>query len=487
MSASREKKVRQERGTDYVSPKEEKERKECAEVRRTTVIFTICAVLFVFGVAAMALWNSGTIQRGAAAVRVNGETFTAADFAYYYYNARANLLNSSAGSEVDTSKSLRLQDHTAGAGTWFDYVSNKAVQALTNAAAAAQAAKSAGFTADDKISEQLNEALSSLSDAATSYGYTTSQYLKAIYGPLMTTKVLERNLRMTALADAYVESISGADNFSDADLTAAYDADPDSFCTVHFESVAFLAADYMSSDASAESSTESGTSDTDSDVAAAAALGASQEAAAQASVRVKNGESAQAVADELGASYSDYKTYKDSSDLSTWLFDAARQEGDVTVLDYYGAGAQLVVFHGKERADFFPVNVRHILVEDEAKANELLEQFNAGDKSEASFAALAEENSTDTGSSSNGGLYENVYVGQMVKPFEDWCFDASRQVGDVGIVQTDYGYHVMYFSGRSDTPYWKTLAASKLATDSVNALTESATSERLNGIRFIDN
>jgi hypothetical protein len=33
----------------------------------------------------------------------------------------------------------------------------------------------------------------------------------------------------------------------------------------------------------------------------------------------------------------------------------------------------------------------------------------------------------------------------MVAEFENWCFDESRKPGDTGIVQTTYGYHVMYF------------------------------------------
>jgi len=33
----------------------------------------------------------------------------------------------------------------------------------------------------------------------------------------------------------------------------------------------------------------------------------------------------------------------------------------------------------------------------------------------------------------------------MVKNFNDWCFDPNRQVGDTGIVQTDFGYHIIYF------------------------------------------
>lgn len=42
-----------------------------------------------------------------------------------------------------------------------------------------------------------------------------------------------------------------------------------------------------------------------------------------------------------------------------------------------------------------------------------------------------------------------VNLGQMVKPFEEWCF-ASHNVGDIDIVETDYGYHVMYFVGKEE-------------------------------------
>jgi len=42
-----------------------------------------------------------------------------------------------------------------------------------------------------------------------------------------------------------------------------------------------------------------------------------------------------------------------------------------------------------------------------------------------------------------------VSVGQMVPEFEKWCYDPARKVGDKGIVQTDYGFHVMFFVGKT--------------------------------------
>ena len=68
-------------------------------------------------------------------------------------------------------------------------------------------------------------------------------------------------------------------------------------------------------------------------------------------------------------------------------------------------------------------------------------------------SALANEKSTDTGSNTNGGLYEDVYPGQMVTAFNDWCFDSARKSGDTGIVETTYGYHVIYYVGTTGQTY----------------------------------
>ena len=41
----------------------------------------------------------------------------------------------------------------------------------------------------------------------------------------------------------------------------------------------------------------------------------------------------------------------------------------------------------------------------------------------------------------------------MVTNFNDWCFDEARKSGDTGIVESTYGYHIMYFVGDSETTY----------------------------------
>ncbi len=101
-----------------------------------------------------------------------------------------------------------------------------------------------------------------------------------------------------------------------------------------------------------------------------------------------------------------------------------------------------------------------------AKAEELLAQWEAGDATEDSFAQLAQENSADTSSASNGGLlqYVSPYSG-YVDTFTQWSLDPSRQPGDTGIIQNTgssvKGYHIMYFAGWDD-PVWAVSAKNAL-------------------------
>lgn len=107
------------------------------------------------------------------------------------------------------------------------------------------------------------------------------------------------------------------------------------------------------------------------------------------------------------------------------------------------------------------INVRHVLIpladdgtmdDTLAQAQQLYEEWKAAGATEEDFIQMAKDHSQD-GNASSGGLYEDVYPGQMVDTFNDWCFDESRQAGDHGIVETPYGAHIMYFVGASDTVY----------------------------------
>jgi len=89
-------------------------------------------------------------------------------------------------------------------------------------------------------------------------------------------------------------------------------------------------------------------------------------------------------------------------------------------------------------------SARHILVDSEAKCNELKVQINSG---EISFEQAAKENSTCP-SGANGGELGTFSQGQMVPEFDKVVF--NDEVGVVhGPVKTQFGYHLLEVTERS--------------------------------------
>lgn len=178
---------------------------------------------------------------------------------------------------------------------------------------------------------------------------------------------------------------------------------------------------------------------------------------------------------------------------------------DQEIEDYFDENSEMFTTYGIEKSDVPNVNVRHILIkpeqsEDETEisaeawneakeeAEQLLKEWKDGDATEESFADLATEHSTDGGSNTNGGLYEDVYPGQMVDTFNDWCFDSKRKAGDIGIVKTTYGYHIMYYVSATENYYWKTTAEKELHfskyQEALAAIAEQYTSEPTKKLRL---
>ena len=122
------------------------------------------------------------------------------------------------------------------------------------------------------------------------------------------------------------------------------------------------------------------------------------------------------------------------------------------------------------------------------KAEELLNQWKSGEATEESFGTLAAINTADTGSADTGGLYENVKQGDMVTEFNDWCFDAARKAGDTGIVETTYGYHIMYFVSTGDAA-WKVQARDEMMAADLDtygqSLIEGLEAVELSGMKYV--
>ena len=479
MSASREKKARQEQvSTGFTDARTQREREEQAKARRSNIMYIAIAVVFVLVAIVVIVANSKVIERNAKAVTIGSETYTAADVDYYYYTAYNSFVRNYSSYlsmyGLDTSKSLKDQDcPMTDGGTWYDYFRDQAISSLTSYSLLAQKAEEDGFDGSETVEADLKQVYSDLDSYAAAAGYTRSQYIKTVCGPLVNKAVFERNVRLTSLAQAYSAEYANSLEYSDDEVQAAYDADPKSYQSADIEYILFTSG--AGSDATDEEKAQ--------------LLEEAKQKAETALSRYAQGEAFDAIGEDMEGTYTHAANVTNStSDMLTWAFDDARQEGDTTVAANGDKGYYAVLFHSRSRNDYHSVSVRHILVDSEDKANEILQQYNNGEKTEDAFAALAVENSTDSNASS-GGLYTGIYRGQMVSEFEDWCFDPARQAGDTGIVQTSYGYHVMYFVSTSENPYWYDQAVISLKSAAYNewysSITDGVEAEQLDGMKYV--
>ena len=196
-----------------------------------------------------------------------------------------------------------------------------------------------------------------------------------------------------------------------------------------------------------------------------------------------------------GVSVENYQHYLKTFYLATRYFSDQQKllEADITddtVEAYYDENAQSYEAGGLKKVH--NIAVRHILIEPEhaenetpteealkaaeEKANEIYAQWQK-DPTEENFGKLAGENTADPGSKDKGGLYDNVAPGQMVPEFDAWCFDPARKAGDSGIVKSQFGFHIMYFVGQTDTEQWREAARKDLLGGKMKEIMDGAVGE----------
>lgn len=123
------------------------------------------------------------------------------------------------------------------------------------------------------------------------------------------------------------------------------------------------------------------------------------------------------------------------------------------VLGPFQLGSQYVLAKISKRGlDNNTVQARHILIKDKEKGKVKLDSLMGVIRSKKNFEDMARQYSEDPGSGAQGGDLGKFGRGQMVKPFEDACFNGA--VGSLQIVQSDFGWHLIEVTGKN-FPYTK--------------------------------
>lgn len=557
MSASDKKQKRKAAMSEGLTQKQQWEQKEARSAKQKKTIYMtvgiVCGVLAV----ALLVWNSWSsisdrMHSKAVAATVDGVDYTVGDLQYYYSNARQYLYSQwyslamygySIGFDPNVDDGAQWYNESENK-TYADYFRESALTSLKSTASLCAAAKAEGYTLSEEGQKTIDSQMAQYDAYRIASGLSWDNYLARVFGAGMTKEVLVRNLTNDVLASEFSKHHKEGIEVNESDIQDYYKNHTDDLDSFDYRSFFINGTASNPVDENGDPlKNEDGTTVTATQEEKDAALAAAKAQADAAVAEITAAEDREAafiaaapkyVSEATRGAYENDADYSLSSNVmgstlssnassyATWLKkDADRVKGEVTAIET-SSGYFVVMFLDRYRDDDPTVNVRHILVltdtsdsteKDEngyaiptqaardaakAKAQEILDKWKAGDATEESFAALAEEHSEDGRDSETnalnapGGLYEEVYKGQMVPSFNDWTFDKSRKAGDVGMVEyvgRYSGWHIIYFSGVAEDPHWRILAEDStkdsMQSDWQTELNEAIEAVEADGMKYV--
>ena len=480
--------------------------------KRTTaagIIKKVVAIVLVVAIVGFAgfeiLDSTGVINRAATALKVGNTKVSAAEFNYYYsmaFNEVANQayqyeqaygynpLGFDSSLPPDEQESTQ-KDEDGNVLTWDAVLKDRAVSIAQQTVGYYNEAVAAGTELTEDQKSEINETIETYRTQAAENNYSLNAFLKTYFGAGFNEKAFVKQLEMELLAQNFTDAKQKevSDAITDETVAAEYKANQKKYdyADVRYYSLAFktLTKNEGETDDALKARQKA---ENDKLIAAAKdiAAKATDENALIEAVKAYNNSKEDTTKKLIATSY-DSLSSAVGADGADWAFAAGRKAGEVNT--FAGEKSANIIFVIKPAYTSNSVSVRHCLVEFEAKdennvtdaekqaankiANDLLKGL--GDKvTEDAFSKMVKENTADTASAETGGLYENIRISDsFVENFEKWSFDPARKAGDTGIVETEYGYHIMYFvSDNTDDIDWKAAIKDEMTNKELTAFQE---------------
>lgn len=508
MSASSKKKLRKEQNAAELTEKQRQEKSESKKVKAYTIAFV--AVISIMVVAAIAIGSvtlinrSGLLEKKTTAATIDGLDLNSVEMNYYFLDAVKQEYDQwvkQFGNAtpmymqlmgLDLSKPLNQQPYAEGDTTWADYYFDTALERAKSDYALCKKAQEAGFTLPEEDAKLLDQNIEDMKNYTSLRFKSFDEFLSLNYCAGANEQSYREYLERSALASAYFNATSDSFTYEDADLRAFEEGSYNTYSSYSYATYNVNVSSFLEGGTKDE---EGNTTYSDEEKAAAAAK-AKEVADSLTSAKTVEEFDAAIAALEMNAENANASSAKSkdvlysiiNESMQEWLSDENRKEGDITSIanettskDADGNevktvnGYSVVMFQGRNDNLNPLANVRHILVafeggtpdqngsvtyseEEKAKAKseaeDLLKQWQSGTADEESFAALVKEKTDDKASAETGGLFENISRdSQYVENFLNWAIDETRESGDSGIVESPYGYHVMYYVGDSALTY----------------------------------
>lgn len=462
------------------------------------VVAIVLAVAIVGFAGFKLLESTGIIDRAVTALSVGGTKVSVAQFNYYYSMAYNEVANQSYQYEqtygynplgFDSSLPPDEQDSTqkdedGNVLKWSEVIRQSAVSIAQQTVGYYNEAVAAGLTLTEDQQAEIDETVETYRKQAADSNYSLNAFLKTYFGAGFNEKAFVKQLEMEILAQSFTESKQEEINngITDDVIAAEYKENQKNYdyADVRYYSLSFKTLTKTEGETD-EALAARQKAENDKLIAAAKdiAAKAADEAAFIEAVKAYNKSETDTTVKSAAATYASLSSAI-GEDGADWVFAAGRKAGEVNT--FSGEKAAYIVFVLKPAYTSNSVSVRHCLVAFDAKdennvtdaekkaanetANKLLKGL--GDKvTEEAFIEMVKGNTADEASAETGGLYENIRVSDnFVENFEAWSFDPARKVGDTGIVETEYGYHIMYFvADNTDDLDWKAAIKSSMANE----------------------
>ena len=437
-----------------LSGREKKERQRQQYLRFERKLFLVSAAVLAAALLAggfFSLCSSSFFYTRAAAVTAGSHKITPVLYDYFYedtYNSFCSTYGDYLSYLFDASKPLDKQLYDEDTKTtWADHFRELTLQAIRQTYALYDEANAHGFRISADTQKQIDDAVYYIGLYANYYKFDSSDdYLVSRYGKGASTDSYRTYAVVTKTADAYGEQYKSALSFTDGELEQYYADNRKLFDTVDYRCFpvsvkAGGAVDPAASRTLAQSIADESAGDEDRFCALVLENADDPDYYTEADRTIRN----------------DFSYSNAPESLADWLFDADRRPGDTTVADNGDNGCFVAFWLSRNTHDYQMVDVRAIpvAVSDfsngtavrlaKKSAQQLLDAYRAGDRTEDAFAALAAQNGA-----ADGGLKENVYRGQLDDALDSWCYDSARRPGDTALLQGSDGFYVLYFVGPGD-------------------------------------
>ena len=462
----------------------EKLRRRQKRIKIAAAILVPCfAVVLIGAIVLGSLSAAGKFLRSTISVTSDSYEIDNAMMSYFFNSQVQYYLSNTSSSSIDQTKSLKSQKYS-DSQTWFDYFMAGTKAQVQQLVVLAEAAKAEGMELTAEEKESIESQLNAIDQQAQAQGTTFNKYIASIYGNGVTREDVQRCLELYTLANSFYEQKYNGFTYSDEVLESYFEENQQTLTVYSYKSYTINAE--FDIDASDDVKNEAlAAAKASADELAACTTSEAFDAWVEAFLKETGEDDEEEIAKTLESTLNEDTTYSSSSEIAKWAYEDGRKAGDTKVIEGTNKYTVALLVKAPAREEYLTKNVRHILFTEDTygsaeaalnQATTVRKEFSNGEQTAEAFGALAEKYSEDTGSSTNGGQYLNIRKGQMVEAFEDWCFDEARTVGETGIVETDYGYHLMYFEGDGDIA-WKAKATEAKRAEDYEALYETYESQ----------